>query len=44
MDHDRDVTRIVEGRCRPIDVASSKFHFGEAIRQMSFEKSRRYLS
>jgi hypothetical protein len=25
-------------------VASSKFHFGEASRQMSFEKSRRYLS
>jgi hypothetical protein len=26
------------------NVASSKFHLGEAVRQISFENSRRYLS
>ena len=40
-----DVVRVAEGlrRCAS-NVASSMFHFGEAICQMSLAKSCRYLS
>ena len=44
VDHDGDVVRIVEGAALRSKVASSNFHFGDAVCQMSFANSRRYLS
>ena len=46
VDHDRDVVRVVEGRRAAVierGVVGSPIS-GEACRQMSFEKSRRFLS
>ena len=44
MDHNGDVLRVVEGRRGAIERGIIEVHFGEASCQMSFEKSRRYLS
>ena len=44
MNHDGDVIGIVERFAVRSNVASSKFHFGDASRQINLEKSRRYLS
>jgi len=44
MDHDGDVTWVVEGRCGAIERGSVEAPFGEATVPMSFAKSCRYLS